>query len=334
MADTLPAFTPITLGRPRGAHRFEAFSPKLARRVTFYRRALLEQWLLLEANPKVVTFCERQGYVLINEDRHLADFWMRYVDREELVVPRELLWGSDADGSCAELDADTTEVRFVASAELSAARAWTDNWQRILPYLVANRGLVPATLPSAVVQFVEEPRRLLDIEREFLASDPVIFRAALFGPLHSGRVSASSLQTQPLSLLTSFTALEATTWVAASWSCRRSTSTYGPRSPIPNSTSLSAVCSRRGGRPSCATSRANRSGLLRNRHASIAGSCTAGLSAPRQCILTVAPSVSGHSSPTCASQNMRECVMCKCAASAAAAVPPVRWHSCLNAARG
>ncbi|WP_128598684.1 hypothetical protein [Paraburkholderia kirstenboschensis] len=209
MADTLHATRPVAIGRPRGAHRFEAFSPKLARRVMFYRRALLEQWLLFEANPKVITFCERPGYVLINEDRHLADFWVRYVDREELVVLSELLWGSDLDASHAKVDAGTAGVRLVASAELAAARAWTDNWQRILPYLAANRGVVPATLPPAIVQFVEEPRRLLDIEREFVTSDPVIVRAALFGLLHSGHVTASALQTQPLSLLTSFVALEA-----------------------------------------------------------------------------------------------------------------------------
>ena len=210
MADTVQVTRPIALERPRGAHRFEAFSPKLARRVMFYRRALLEQWLMLEASPKVVTFCERPGYVLINEDRHLADFWVRYVDRDELVVLSELLCGSNVDASRPEVDAGSVEVRLVGSAELAAARAWTDNWQRILPYLVANRGLVPATLPPAIMQFVDEPRRLLDIEREFLTSDPVIVRAALFSLLHSGRVSASALQTQPLSLLTSFTALEAT----------------------------------------------------------------------------------------------------------------------------
>ncbi|MDH6147223.1 MULTISPECIES: hypothetical protein [Paraburkholderia] len=209
MADTLHATRSVALGRPRGAHRFEAFSPKLARRVMFYRRALLEQWLLLEANPKVINFCERPGYVLINGKRHLTDFWMRYVDRDELVVLSELLSGSDVDASRAEVDAGTAAIRFVASAELAAARAWTDNWQRILPYLVANRALVPATLPPAIMQFVEEPRRLLDIEREFLTNDPVIVRAALFSLLHSGRVSASALQTQPLSLLTSFVALEA-----------------------------------------------------------------------------------------------------------------------------
>jgi hypothetical protein len=203
MADTLHVTKPVALGRPRGAHRFEAFSPKLARRVMFYRRAVLEQWLLLEANPKV-----------INEDRYLADFWVRYVDHDELVVLSELLNGSNVAASRAEplneLDACTADVRLVASAELAAARAWTDNWQRILPYLVANRGVVPATLPPAILQFVDEPRRLLDIEREFLTSEPVIVRAALFSLLHTGRVNAPTLQTQPLSLLTSFIALDPT----------------------------------------------------------------------------------------------------------------------------
>jgi hypothetical protein len=164
---------------------------------------------VLEANPKVITFCERPGYVMINGERHLADFWVRYVDRDELVILSELLAGSNVDASRAERDAGIAEVRFVASAELAAARAWTDNWQRILPYLVANRGLVPATLPPAIMQSVEEPRRLLDIEREFVTSDPVMVRAALFGLLHTGLVNAAALRTQPLSLLTSFTASKA-----------------------------------------------------------------------------------------------------------------------------
>ncbi|WP_242681799.1 hypothetical protein [Paraburkholderia hospita] len=85
MEDSLHIAEPIALARPRGAHRFEAFSPKLARRVMYYRRPLLEQWLLLEADPNVITFCERPGYVLTDGYRRLADFWVRYSDRHELV---------------------------------------------------------------------------------------------------------------------------------------------------------------------------------------------------------------------------------------------------------
>ncbi|MDR5736247.1 hypothetical protein QCE47_28510 [Caballeronia sp. LZ025] len=205
MTNNLHISEPVTISRPRGAHRFEAFSPKLARRVTFYRRALLEQWLLLEANPKVISFCERPGYVLIDGNRRLADFWVRFADREELVVLIEESSNSDAEALGRDLDA-ASQVRLVASGELAAARVWTDNWQRILPYLVANRGLAPSPLPQAIARFLKGAQRLLTIEREFAIYDLVIVRATLFGLLHTGRVGAPELQTQPLSLLTSFTA--------------------------------------------------------------------------------------------------------------------------------
>jgi len=210
MEDSLHIAEPIALARPRGAHRFEAFSPKLARRVMFYRRPVLEQWLLLEANPKVITFCERPGYVLIDGCRHLADFWVRYVDHNDLVLLSDSTIERDSKASCRDLDGSASQIRFVAPAELAAARVWTDNWQRMLPYLVANRKLVPPSLPHAIARFVKHPQRLLDIEREFSVGDPVLVRAALFGLLHNGRVSAPELQTQPLSLLTSFMAAEAT----------------------------------------------------------------------------------------------------------------------------
>ncbi|MGF6293293.1 hypothetical protein QFZ98_005154 [Paraburkholderia youngii] len=65
---------PIALGRPRGAHRFEAFSPRLARRVMFYRRALARTIVTVRAKSKVITFCERPVYVLINGDRSVRRF--------------------------------------------------------------------------------------------------------------------------------------------------------------------------------------------------------------------------------------------------------------------
>jgi hypothetical protein len=208
MTNILHISEPVAISRPRGAHRFEAFSPKLARRVTFHRRALLEQWLLLEANPKVISFCERPGYVLIDGNRRLADFWVRFADREELVVLIDEASNPDVEPLGHDLEAPS-HVRLVASAELAAARVWTDNWQRILPYLVANRGLTPPTLRQAITRFLKGTQRLLTIEREFATYDLVIVRATLFGLLHTGRVSAPELQTQPLSLLTSFAATEA-----------------------------------------------------------------------------------------------------------------------------
>jgi hypothetical protein len=208
MENPLHMAEPVALARPRGAHRFEAFSPKLARRMTFYRRALVEQWVLLEADPSVIAFCERPGYIQIDRQRRLADFLVRYVYRNELVILSDRSCEVDATKPDRVLDVDACTIRRVAPAELAAARIWIENWQRMLPCLVANRDLVPSTLPQGIVCFVKEPRRLLDIEREFSTGDPVLVRTAVFGLLHSGRVSAPELRTQPLSLLTSFAALE------------------------------------------------------------------------------------------------------------------------------
>jgi hypothetical protein len=208
MEDYLHIAEPVALARPRGAHRFEAFSPKLARRMTFYRRPMLEQWVLLEAEPAVITFCERPGYVLIDGYQRLADFLVCYVDRQELVVLDDSKVESDATGSRRALNSKALSIRRVTSTDLAAARVWIENWQRMLPYLVANRDLVPPTLSRAIAHFVRKPQRLLAIEREFSTGDPVLVRAAIFGLLHSGQVSARELQTQPLSLLTSFVAFE------------------------------------------------------------------------------------------------------------------------------
>ncbi|MFC0403092.1 hypothetical protein [Paraburkholderia rhizosphaerae] len=208
MEKSLHIAGPVAIARPRGAHRFEAFSPKLARRMTFYRRASLEQWVLLEADPRVITFCERPGYIQINGHNRLADFWVRYIDRDELVILDDCHYKDDATKAVRNLDVQTFLIRKVVRAELAAARVWIENWQRMLPCLVANRDLVPPALPQAIVRFTNEPQRLLAIEREFSTGDPIPVRTAVFGLLHSGRVSAPELRTQPLSLLTSFAALE------------------------------------------------------------------------------------------------------------------------------
>lgn len=62
MEDSLHSSAPTAMIRPRGAHRFEVFSPKLGRRLTIYRRVVLDAWMLIESDPSVVTFSERPGW--------------------------------------------------------------------------------------------------------------------------------------------------------------------------------------------------------------------------------------------------------------------------------
>jgi hypothetical protein len=100
MESSLHIAEPVALARPRGAHRFEGFSPKLARRLTFYRRDLLEQWILFEADPAAIVFCERPGYVNVSGKQRLADFWVCFVDRQELVILDDAFYGVRFNTAC------------------------------------------------------------------------------------------------------------------------------------------------------------------------------------------------------------------------------------------
>ncbi|WP_250480793.1 hypothetical protein [Caballeronia sp. GAOx1] len=210
MGNSLPILQPVALARPRGAHRFEAFSLKLARRVTLYRFVALQQWVILEASPAVKAFCENPGFVIIGGQQILADFWIRYADRHELVILSETAFEIDAVSETGgTLHMQGLSIRRIESAELLAARAWIDNWRSMLPCLVANRKLLAPSLSESIVRLLSEPKRMADIERQLSSGDPVVVRASLFNLLREGRVSAPELHSQALSLRTMFVAVEA-----------------------------------------------------------------------------------------------------------------------------
>jgi hypothetical protein len=195
---------PVAITRPRGAHRLEAFSLKLNRRLTLCRRCTFDQWIMIEVDAAARSFCERPGYVQIQEKRFLADFWVSYSDRQELVLlpgaataeamPHDLTFEGDG----------AMDVRIVSPSELAASRTWIDNWKRMLPCLVVTRGLLERSLMDAVLNFVASPKALSVIEREFSGGDPILARAAVFALLYAGRITAPELRANALSPTTLF----------------------------------------------------------------------------------------------------------------------------------
>jgi hypothetical protein len=195
---------PVAITRPRGAHRLEAFSLKLNRRLTLCRRCTFDQWIMIEVDAAARSFCERPGYVQIQEKRFLADFWVSYSDRQEIVLlpgaataeamPHDLTFEGDG----------AMDVRIVSPSELAASRTWIDNWKRMLPCLVVTRGLLERSLMDAVLNFVASPKALSVIEREFSGGDPILARAAVFALLYAGRITAPELRANALSPTTLF----------------------------------------------------------------------------------------------------------------------------------
>ncbi|MDN7427123.1 hypothetical protein QZM72_12330 [Burkholderia sp. AU45388] len=112
------------------------------------------------------SFCERPGYAQLSGRCYLADFWVRYVNREELVILLDSLAEMPQPAARPNDELKGIPIRLVTSADLAAACVWLDNWRHILPCLVAARGLVSTSLLRAVEIFVTIPHTLLEIERE------------------------------------------------------------------------------------------------------------------------------------------------------------------------
>jgi hypothetical protein len=87
MKDFSAGFTaPLDLPRSRGARLIEEFSPKLERRVQFFDHATFAQRIRLEADPTVMSMCERTRRMGTDPDARVVDFWVRRADDEEPVV--------------------------------------------------------------------------------------------------------------------------------------------------------------------------------------------------------------------------------------------------------
>jgi hypothetical protein len=171
MQNSLRFDRPIEVPRARGTHRLEAFSLKLARRLSLYSRSAFDLWLCIESDPAVQAFCERPGFIELGEKQHLVEFWVRYADHEEVTV----LTNAEATNAAAiEIAppsiASPLAVRVIQPADLAAARTWINNWERMLPCIVANRNLLSASQLQAIVCFLRMATPL-----SIIVKDPLPF---------------------------------------------------------------------------------------------------------------------------------------------------------------
>jgi hypothetical protein len=198
MTDSSARFSlPISAPRPRGARLLTAFSPTLERAVRAFDHHGLWQWVRLETDPQITSFCEHPVRLGKADDARLIDFWVQRGDAEELLV-------LDRDRATDKIpeSLDGIALRLVPAAELAAAGTWITNWLRMLPVITATRGLVPKSLLRAATNLVREPVALSLVEHELAVGDPSLVRGAIFELLRTGRLLAPSLHSQALSLHT------------------------------------------------------------------------------------------------------------------------------------
>lgn len=185
---------PADTARPRGARLIEGYSAKLQRRVRLFDHSSFAQWIRLEADPAVITFCERPVRIGPQRDARLVDFWVGALNGEAML----LLESGRFESVPAQLD--DIAIRTIGPAELAAASVWISNWSCMLPVINTTRNLVPRPLLRAVLDHVCGPTSLGRLEHELSVGDPSLIGGAIFEQLRTGRIRAPSLHTHLLSL--------------------------------------------------------------------------------------------------------------------------------------
>lgn len=199
-------FVPVEVARPPHLHRFDLFSPKLARRLTLFSWDAVLLWTMIESHPAIKKFCERPGLVHVHGDWRLAEFWVQRDDHSEfLLLEHSSLQNLVSAAPRIESDLGS-RTRTVLEKELAAHATWIKNWQEILPYLVSNRDFVEPRQLDRILTFCQSPQRLGDIERAELPGDPVITRTAVFELARKGKLLAEDLHTDRLSPASRFIA--------------------------------------------------------------------------------------------------------------------------------
>jgi hypothetical protein len=72
--------------RPHKTHRYDVFGPKLGRNLTIFGSIPLNNWIRVEADPAINTYCERPVVIPDTKSKRMIDFWVKYHDHEELWI--------------------------------------------------------------------------------------------------------------------------------------------------------------------------------------------------------------------------------------------------------
>jgi hypothetical protein len=190
--------------RPFKSHRYDVFGLKLARNITLFGQVALNAWIALEADPDVVSYCERPLVIPDIKPKRVVDFWVGFSDREELWV----LQRSAQDAPAAPMDvipafatwasSERMPVRFIEPVDPITQHTYLDNWGRIIRDLSANRKYVPGAMVNRVRSCFTNPRPLSTLSGLFPDDDPVLLRTAAYSLIHNGNLRCSDIDQAPL----------------------------------------------------------------------------------------------------------------------------------------
>lgn len=205
MASDLRFPKAITNARPFKSHRYDVHGLKVNRNLSLFNQHPLNTWLQLEADPTVLSYCERPIVIPDTSPRRIVDFWVAFSDHEEL-----WLISSDKDAPppeetartlhafCTWAESQHLSVREVCPINQHACACFLDNWGRIVRMLSANRRYVMPSLLKQVEQCITASTPLVAILQRFQDEDSVLVQSAVFILIHGGKLRCTDIGTNPL----------------------------------------------------------------------------------------------------------------------------------------
>lgn len=211
MTKSMPYTRAVPFSRPAGRRRIEVFSPKIGRRLSLGGYDPYRTWLVIEANPLIVTFCERPTYV-DGPKSPVIDFWvqLRGAPVGEFWMVEGLPRPSSKVGTTPpERHSHLHElaVRYINRTDLIGWAEPIGNWARIIPYLVSHRRYRDTLLEQQIMAFLNEDESVDAVLAYFGHRDGTTVQAALFQLLAEGRVTSPDLAIAPMDGSTRFNRL-------------------------------------------------------------------------------------------------------------------------------
>jgi hypothetical protein len=197
----------VNAARPFGTHRFDVFGPKVARPLTLYGWNALHLWVRLEADPRVLTYCERPLHIPDVRPMRPVDFWVREKAEERLlVVLRSAEAAANAQGSQIFPAFHTWSrtrsmaLRTICSSELDDPEWLRRNRLTMLRHVAAGMPVCGDSFAPEVLEACRNSVTLAELEHRFAPLDPAVLRAVAFKLVLNGALQCPTLATHPLGL--------------------------------------------------------------------------------------------------------------------------------------
>ena len=190
--------------RPFGSHRFDVFSPKISRQLVIFGMSAVDLWTTLEADPDILTFCERPMLIPDTRPCRAVDFWVESKHGEQLLVLQRSSAASGGDGVTPDETVtapsliDGMAVRYVPISDFDQARTRLTNWGWIIRDLAAFSRFVPESLCREVAMSIGGGKSIAQLQSDLAEFDSSTVRLAVYLMLHRGQAVCRQLATHAL----------------------------------------------------------------------------------------------------------------------------------------